>query len=81
MFLELIEAIDSASAKIESPQKEIENKLHKHKEQRDRYKSLYEEALNREIMYLEKINKLEKILSKKSPFSCNDENYGLNKVD
>ena len=81
VFLELIEAIDSASAKIESPQKEIEDKLHKHKEQRDKYKSLYEESLNREIMYLERINKLEKMLSKKSPFSLNDENYGPNKVD
>ena len=81
VFLELIEAIDSASANIESPQKEIEDKLHKHKEQRDKYKSLYEEALNREIMYLDRINKLEKMLSKKSPFSLNDENYGLNKVD
>jgi hypothetical protein len=32
-------------------------------------------------MYLERINKLEKMLSKKSPFSLNDENYWPNKVD
>ena len=81
VFLELIDAIESASDKTVSPQKEIENKLLKHKEQRDKYKSLYEESLNREIMDLEKINKLEKMLSKKSPFSLNDESYGLNKVE
>lgn len=76
VFHDLIEAIDEAANKKLAPQKEIDSKLSKLKSQRDNYKELYEKALNREVMYLERLNELEKLLNKKNPLSVNDENYG-----
>jgi hypothetical protein len=74
VFHDLIEAIDDAANKKLAPQKELDSKLSKLKSQRDNYKELYEKALNREVMYLERINKLEKMINKKNPLAINDEN-------
>ena len=76
VFHDLIEAIDDAANKKLAPQKELDSKLSKLKSQRDNYKELYEKALNREVMYLERINELEKMKKKKNPLAINDENYG-----
>jgi uncharacterized protein YeaO (DUF488 family) len=76
VFHDLIEAIDDAANKKLAPQKELDSKLSKLKSQRDNYKELYEKALNREVMYLERINELEKMINKKNPLAINDENYG-----
>jgi hypothetical protein len=62
VFLELIEAIEKASEeKSKSTSQHIEQ-ITKLKDKINNYKHLYEEALNRELMYLERINELEKAL-------------------
>ena len=76
VFHELIEAIDTVASKISLPKKEIDNKISKLKSQRDNYKELYEKTLNRELMYIEKINELNKLLKKKNPLAINKDNYG-----
>jgi ribulose kinase len=62
VFLDLIEAIEKASEdKSKSTSQHIEQ-ITKLKDKINNYKHLYEEALNRELMYLERINELEKAL-------------------
>jgi len=79
VFLELIEAIKKASDdKNKSTVQHIEQ-ITNFKNKINTFKSLYEEALNRELMYLERINELEKSLKKKSNLSViNNEIYGQN---
>lgn len=61
-FLELIEAIEKASSdKSKNTSQHIEQII-KLKDKMNNYKHLYEETLNRELMYLERINELEKTL-------------------
>jgi ribulose kinase len=65
VFLDLIEAIEKASEdKSKSTSQHIEQ-ITKLKDKINNYKHLYEEALNRELMYLERINELEKALKKR----------------
>lgn len=64
VFSDLIDAINAAENKIEAPKKEQINKLNNLKIDRDKYKELYEQALNRELMYMEHVNELEKELKK-----------------
>ena len=77
VFLELIEAIKKASDdKNKSTVQHIEQ-ISNFKNKMNTFKSLYEEGLNRELMYLERINELEKSLKKKSNLSIiNNEIYG-----
>lgn len=60
MFSELIEEIDNINKKIKEP-KINEARL---KDEISSYKELYENALARELMYIERINELEKIVKK-----------------
>jgi hypothetical protein len=64
VFSDLIDAINAAENKIEAPKKEQINKLNNLKVDRDKYKELYEQALNRELMYMEHVNELEKEIKK-----------------
>ena len=75
VFTELIEAIEKASKHQNAPQKEAEQKLNKLRADKERYKQLYLEALNRELMLIEKINILEKQLKKRSLDFSNNELY------
>lgn len=59
-FNELIEEIKKANEKDIKPILEAQDKADKYKEKFLRYKKLYEESINRELMYLEKIDKLER---------------------
>lgn len=61
VFSELIIEIDNAELEKSSPLKEYEKKLNKYKSESKKYRQLYEESLNRELMYIERINELEKI--------------------
>lgn len=61
-FDELIEEIKKANEKDIKPILEAQDKADKYKEKFLRYKKLYEESINRELMYLEKIDKLEQTL-------------------
>lgn len=62
VFLELIETIEKASSdKSKNTSQHIEQ-ITKLKDKMNNYKHLYEETLNRELMYLERINELEKTL-------------------
>lgn len=56
MFKELVDAIDKEEIKIKKPRINAV----KAKEEAETNKRLYEEALARELMYLERINELEK---------------------
>ncbi len=78
MFLELIEAINIASNENNAHYDKLTSKISKLKSSTQNYKELYEKAINREIMYLERINELEKLLKKKSSLSINNEIYGQN---
>lgn len=59
MFSDLIKAIDEVNSKTKEPKQKLAEK----KEEVLMYKNLYEEALARELMYLERINELEKVLN------------------
>ena len=62
VFSELIEAIEKASEdKSKNTSQHIEQ-ITKIKDKMNNFKHLYEEALNRELMYIERINELEKAL-------------------
>lgn len=78
MFLELIEAINIASNENNAHYDKLTSKISKLKSSTQNYKELYEKAINMEIMYLERINELEKLLKKKSSLSINNEIYGQN---
>jgi hypothetical protein len=75
VFEELIKAIKDASLSKQQPKIIEKARIDKLKQNADEYKEMYFEALNREIMYLERINELEKLLNKKNPFSANSEEY------
>lgn len=78
MFLELIEAINIASNENNAHYDKLTSKISQLKSSTQNYKELYEKAINREIMYLERINELEKLLKKKSSLAINNEIYGQN---
>jgi hypothetical protein len=76
MFTDLIEAIDIAVKENNEDYDKLTSKISKLKNLTQNYKELYEKAINREIMYLERISELEKLLKKKSSLSINNEIYG-----
>jgi hypothetical protein len=76
IFAELIESINLASNEEKIQQNKLKFKISKLKSSSDNYKELYEKSINRELMYIEKINELEKLLNKKNSFSINNEKYG-----
>ena len=76
IFSELIEAINNASRESTAKYDKLESKLFKLKKDAEKYKEMYKKALNRELMYLERINELEKQLKKKNSQSLNNEFYG-----
>ena len=78
MFTDLIEAIDIAAKENNADYDKLTSRISKLKNSTQNYKELYEKAINREIMYLERINELEKLLKKKSSLSINNEIYGQN---
>jgi len=51
------------------------SKIFKLKNSVENYKEMYEKAINRELMYLDRINEFEKLLKKKNSFSVNNENF------
>ncbi|RXJ78764.1 hypothetical protein CRV03_01685 [Arcobacter sp. F155] len=69
VFDELIEEIKKANEKDIKPILELQNKSDKYKEKFLHYKKLYEECLNRELMYLERIDKLEQLLKTNRPIN------------
>ncbi|PWE21279.1 hypothetical protein [Aliarcobacter skirrowii] len=76
IFAELIEAINNASQESTAEYNKLESKIFKLKNSAENYKEMYEKAINREVMYLERINELEKLLKKKNSMSINNEIYG-----
>jgi len=62
IFTELIEEIAEYTNKEKAPLHECKAQVDKYKIKYKEYKLLYEQALNRELMLLEKLNKLEKRL-------------------
>ncbi len=62
VFTELIEAIAEYTDKVNAPQKECEAQVEKYKAKSKEYRTLYEQALNRELMLIERVNELEKRL-------------------
>lgn len=66
VFLELIEAIEKTSNDKSKNNSQHIEQIKRFKDKMNNYKHLYEEALNRELMYLERINELEKVLKRKS---------------
>lgn len=63
LFSELIEAIDKVNKTKDEPIAKLKVQVAKYKEKADKYQKLYQEVLNRELMLLECLNKLEKIQS------------------
>lgn len=76
MFTDLIEAIDIAAKENNADYDKLTSRISKLKNSTQNYKELYEKAINREIMYLERISELEKLLKKKSSLAINNEIYG-----
>lgn len=76
IFAELIEAINNASQENTAEYDKLESKIFKLKNSAENYKEMHEKAINRELMYLERINELEKLLKKKNSMSANNEIYG-----
>lgn len=62
VFIKLIEDINEVSNKEKAPIQELQLKLDKIKSEKEEYKELYQKAINREVMYIEQINELEKKL-------------------
>ncbi len=75
IFAELIESINLASNEEKIQQNKLKFKISKLKSYSDNYKELYEKSINRELMYIEKINELEKLLKKRNSLSINNEEY------
>ncbi|WP_157278770.1 hypothetical protein, partial [Aliarcobacter butzleri] len=71
-------AINNASQESTAAYEKLESKIYKFKNSAENYKEMYEKAINRELMYLERINELEKLLKKKNNMSINNEIYGQN---
>lgn len=76
VFTELIEAINNAAQENTAEYDKLELKISKLKNTAENYKEMYEKAINRELMYLEQINELEKLVKKKNDISVNNEIYG-----
>lgn len=76
MFTELIEAIDIAFQKNNAQYDKLTSKISQLEISNQNYKELYKKAINRELMYLERNNELEKLLKKKSGLFANNETYG-----
>lgn len=72
MFAELIAEIESIGEKIDEPKVKAETALARYKEEAKRYKQLYEESLNRELMLIEKLNEQEKLLNKRPNGAVNN---------
>lgn len=64
--LPIIDAIKNAAAKQKNPIVEVKKKLARQTNKVKSYKQKYHEALNREIMHLNKIDLLTKALNKKN---------------
>jgi len=64
IFIGLIEDIEEYNKQKNEPLIQYETKIKKYKTEVKKYKELYEEALNRELMLLEKLNEFEKELKK-----------------
>ena len=64
IFTELIEEIKKYSDKEKAPKDEYKSQIEKYKTKYKEYRDLYEQALNRELMMIERINELEKKLPK-----------------
>ena len=64
VFVVLIEEIETYNMKKNEPIAQREAEINKYKTKAKEYKKLYEEALNRELMLLERLNELEKRLPK-----------------
>lgn len=60
MFEELIAEIDKTNEKINAPKVKANMQIEKYKADAQKYKKLYHEALNRELMLIERVNELEK---------------------
>ena len=76
IFDELITAINKTKKKDDALIIEAQTKLNKYKKELQQYKFLYEESINRELMYLEKIDKLEKTkIERRVPIVMNSCKY------
>ena len=64
VFTELIEAITEYANKENATKEECASQIEKYKLKYKEYRELYEQALNRELMMIERINELEKKLPK-----------------
>lgn len=71
-FLPLIEAIEDANQIVNKSVLECEEKLEKHKKLHKDYRDKYEQALNRELMLVEQLKKLEKELAKAKSYAGNN---------
>jgi len=72
-FAELIAEIAIASKKQKAPIQDCKAQIEKYKTKYNEQRVLYEQALNRELMYLERINELEKRLPENN--SINNVHY------
>ena len=66
VFTELIEEIKKYSDKEKAPKEECKALIEKYKTKYKEYRELYEQALNRELMMIDRINELEKRLPENS---------------
>lgn len=78
IFSELIEDIKTAAKANTSKNIQMEIKTCKLKQKVTKYQDMYEKAINRELMYLERINELEKLLKKEGTLSINNKLYRQN---
>ena len=76
VFAELIKSINEVASEKNEEYEKLESKISKLKSSAGDYKELYEKSINRETMYIERINELEKLLKKKNSLSVNNEIYG-----
>lgn len=63
-FDSLIKAIEQAQSEQNLPMEKLKLQKSKYKDDAEDYRQKYEDALKRELMYIEKINKLEKVIRK-----------------
>ena len=62
-FASLIEEIELAASIQSKPEDDSKGYLEKLKSEKDHYKSLYQQSLNRELMLVKRLSDLEKLLS------------------
>jgi len=63
-FGELIAAIDTANGEVDVPANKPRDLLRKARAEKQNYKELYHQALNRELMLLDRLARLEKELAR-----------------